>query len=466
LDSIAYAIKAKLSPAVATFDTAVVDSLIPVINSLPIGKGILLPKLAEYYKRSGEYARAAACFRDLGLIKRWWYTGGFENQKMNGFLKDFGPESRPFNPKDIFIIGPGSQNQILSYPGRPVPSSVPTKIGWERLINNTDENGMITISNLFVQIQYSAAYFFTYLHVPSAREARFLIGSDDGVRVWLNDTLVWSNKVFRGTYPDNDYVRIHLKQGVNRLLVKIVQDIGGCAMLVRLTDPSGNGMNDVVASYADTLEQNPFNPLLAAMEKNSDAWIKAADVIDMDNQTTQQALLSTIVSEDETQGRRLAALQLLTVFNSRRSIPIGEYELLDLAGKLVAKNDTGPVSVGIIQALVQMNTSAGLDLGLEMRAKPNAAFRRLGDQLVSLYCLYRIDRCESHRRVATRGELQRVLTEVESVQPTDPQVLLRYARLLKTSGDSVKAKAVYASIAISDSSGNPRLSKGKSISLP
>jgi hypothetical protein len=66
-----------------------------------------------------------------------------------------------------------------------------------------------------------------------------LLGSDDGVRVWINGRLVHSNPAYRGAYPDQDRVAVALDAGWNTVLVKVLQGAGGFGLYVRLADPEG-----------------------------------------------------------------------------------------------------------------------------------------------------------------------------------------------------------------------------------
>ena len=52
------------------------------------------------------------------------------------------------------------------------------------------------------------------------------LSSDDGIKVWVNDKLVHSNKVARGVATGVDVVKIAVKKGENSIIIKIV-NIGG-----------------------------------------------------------------------------------------------------------------------------------------------------------------------------------------------------------------------------------------------
>jgi len=82
-------------------------------------------------------------------------------------------------------------------------------------------------------------YLLTLVHSPQARTARARLGSDDGVRMWVNGQLVWSHALHRHFTPDEDRFDVQLSQGWNRILVKVRNDDGGYALSLRLCDPDG-----------------------------------------------------------------------------------------------------------------------------------------------------------------------------------------------------------------------------------
>lgn len=91
----------------------------------------------------------------------------------------------------------------------------------------------------------AAAYAFARIEVPTARAGRLLIGSDDGVRVWLNGALIHEHRVKRKHVADSELVPIALVAGVNRLLLKIDQTSGGWAFSARIVDSTGVPMPDL-----------------------------------------------------------------------------------------------------------------------------------------------------------------------------------------------------------------------------
>ena len=68
------------------------------------------------------------------------------------------------------------------------------------------------------------AYALTWAHCDAAQAARLELGSDDGVKAWLNGKLVHANNTARAALPYTDKANVTLRAGWNRLLLKITQN--------------------------------------------------------------------------------------------------------------------------------------------------------------------------------------------------------------------------------------------------
>ncbi|SPE53437.1 exported hypothetical protein [Verrucomicrobia bacterium] len=83
------------------------------------------------------------------------------------------------------------------------------------------------------------AYLQTRVISPQDCQAALLLGSDDGVKAWLNGAVVHSNNVDRGLVADQDMAPIQLKKGPNELLLKVTQGGGGWAACARIIGIDG-----------------------------------------------------------------------------------------------------------------------------------------------------------------------------------------------------------------------------------
>ena len=89
------------------------------------------------------------------------------------------------------------------------------------------------------------AYVLTWVHSAKARPARLELGTDDGVKAWLNSKLVHANNVARAAMPYTDKADVTLKAGWNPLLLKITQNEIPWEFCARLCRRDGKPLDDI-----------------------------------------------------------------------------------------------------------------------------------------------------------------------------------------------------------------------------
>ncbi len=67
----------------------------------------------------------------------------------------------------------------------------------------------------------SASYLYTEIHSAVAQDGEVLLGSDDGVRLWVNGREVFTTRATRAAAPAQDRVAVKLHKGTNTLLLKV-----------------------------------------------------------------------------------------------------------------------------------------------------------------------------------------------------------------------------------------------------
>jgi len=85
-------------------------------------------------------------------------------------------------------------------------------------------------------MDFEIAYFWAQIEMPQDRIGTLGIGSDDGVKVWLNGELVHENWVIRGVAEDDDRVQVNFKKGKNQLVLKIQNGEGPWGFCCRELD--------------------------------------------------------------------------------------------------------------------------------------------------------------------------------------------------------------------------------------
>ena len=68
------------------------------------------------------------------------------------------------------------------------------------------------------------AYLQTALEWPAAQRVTLRIGSDDGIKVWVNGRLVHANNATRSFARDQDSATVTFKKGQNIILMKVTQN--------------------------------------------------------------------------------------------------------------------------------------------------------------------------------------------------------------------------------------------------
>lgn len=73
-----------------------------------------------------------------------------------------------------------------------------------------------------------AHYLFRTLTAPQDMKLVLQLGSDDGIRVWVNGNEKLNKKITRGAVANQEQVTVDLEKGENQLLIKISQGGGAC----------------------------------------------------------------------------------------------------------------------------------------------------------------------------------------------------------------------------------------------
>jgi hypothetical protein len=100
------------------------------------------------------------------------------------------------------------------------PERAPESVAWRDVCAT---GGVLTLA-FGASNDHRAAYMETFCYSPTQQLARLDIGSDDGVKVWLNGKPVHSKNALRALKPGEDKVVTTLSQGWNRLVLKVTNN--------------------------------------------------------------------------------------------------------------------------------------------------------------------------------------------------------------------------------------------------
>lgn len=95
--------------------------------------------------------------------------------------------------------------------------------------------------HMFAQ-EVGSIYLHRVIESPSRRDMRVGLGSDDGLRVWVNGKLIHESQAGRSVALDQDTVDLPLEQGQNELLIKVVNYGGGFGFAFRRMGEGSGGL--------------------------------------------------------------------------------------------------------------------------------------------------------------------------------------------------------------------------------
>jgi len=111
-------------------------------------------------------------------------------------------------------------------------------VTWKRLVKGIGKE-TLNLETAIGPMERSCVYVKTTLESPSEQTVRLELGSDDGIKAWLNGKLVHDHWVTRGCTPGQDVAKVKLNKGRNVLLLKIANEGTHWAFSCRLRQQNG-----------------------------------------------------------------------------------------------------------------------------------------------------------------------------------------------------------------------------------
>jgi HEAT repeat protein len=140
-----------------------------------------------------------------------------------------GPYTRDVQASELFAASFAPEQEGQQAEWRPMPAGTDAEQPW---LVELDKVEALAGNN-------RVAYLRTRVWSPKEQKAKLELGSDDGVKVWLNGQLVHQNNAVRPVEPGQDKADVALKAGHNSVLVKLTQDAGQWALALRFRSPDG-----------------------------------------------------------------------------------------------------------------------------------------------------------------------------------------------------------------------------------
>lgn len=144
----------------------------------------------------------------------WYWVGPFGNDRRYLRSRKQGPEGKKVVLEDTFKLPTGEQ------------------VGWVRKPEWVDGSIHTDLPGELV-----ANFLTRTISTEKAQKITLSLGSDDAIRVYLNNRQVFNKNVERPVAADQDSVELTLKPGKNQLLVKITNYQGGAGFYFKITSP-------------------------------------------------------------------------------------------------------------------------------------------------------------------------------------------------------------------------------------
>jgi dienelactone hydrolase len=154
---------------------------------------------------------------DESFIRRWLVVGPFAGDLATDPLASQGGEASA-QPQD----------------GLELKRADGSNVKWHSV---TSWGDAVSLEDLEGNKDGVVAYAFAKVTRSAAGKALLAVGSDEGIRVWLNGRLVLSRDGLRSLVPDEDQVEVDMIAGENSLLVKVPQQTGRWAFCARVLEP-------------------------------------------------------------------------------------------------------------------------------------------------------------------------------------------------------------------------------------
>lgn len=120
------------------------------------------------------------------------------------------------------------------------------RVQWKPIYAGTDHRRpwAVVLSKVFAG-RNRVAYVRTQIWSPQDHDARLEMGSDDGLKVWFNDSQVYEANQLRFISRGQDKVKVKLKKGSNTLMIKVTQGDGDWFVCARIRSATGGKLEGI-----------------------------------------------------------------------------------------------------------------------------------------------------------------------------------------------------------------------------
>lgn len=176
---------------------------------------------------------------DYYFRKSNWYETMLASQEMLHRLQEVWKRNNQIKVGELYTIGPfitedGKSFETSFEPEKEIDLTKTYndgKLKWQ--VKPEWKDGVV---NYFERINNSINYLYKKITVPRDTILKVYLGSDDGIRVWLNNEKILEHDDNRGAAQNQEIVDLNLKAGDNHFLMKVNNNNGPTAFYFSLVE--------------------------------------------------------------------------------------------------------------------------------------------------------------------------------------------------------------------------------------
>ena len=167
------------------------------------------------------------------FFQTWLLCGSFPNPKKDVNLSSHAPGNCiGFDTDYLKMVG--GESGAAPQEGDAITRPDGSVVKWRR--HRTKLGAKVDLKNMFDKSERVVAYAYCEIGAPKDLQCTAALGSNDGIKVFLNGAKVFEKHELRFVKIDEDTVKLDLKKGINRLLIKIDQGRGEWGFVFRLVN--------------------------------------------------------------------------------------------------------------------------------------------------------------------------------------------------------------------------------------
>ena len=172
---------------------------------------------------------------EKAFMRKWLLCGPFPNPP-NKEAVDDEPHIYDHTPPCVgldsdYLVAHGGETKIVPVPGMAHTKTDGSKVEW---FEHVSPENKIIFRKAITKTPNVVAYAYATVEMEEAGPYLLGLGSDEGVRVWVNGEQIHDKLLKRPIREDDDLVPVILRKGENSILVKVEQGQGGWGFVLRV----------------------------------------------------------------------------------------------------------------------------------------------------------------------------------------------------------------------------------------